>query len=101
MGEDKALNQTEINLKTYFTVTVEEMMNYVGCNYIVMSKGLNLHQPKIIKRIKEKLGPVIKKLPVKTTTSTAGYMVGGMKEGDVGVTNEEQSKLSSGVGFCG
>ena len=38
---------------------------------------------------------------MKTTPSTEGYTVGGMKEGDVGVTNEEQSKFSSGVGFCG
>ena len=27
MGENKALDQTEIDLKTYFTMTVEEMMN--------------------------------------------------------------------------
>ena len=43
MGEEIAFDQTEKELKTYFTVTFEEMMNYVGCDYIVMSKGLNLH----------------------------------------------------------
>ena len=57
MGEEKALDQTTINLKNYFTVTVEEMMNYVG------------------------------------------YTVGGIKEGDVRVTEEEQSKYSSDLGF--
>ena len=55
MGEDKALDQTEIDLKTYFTMTIVEMMNYVGCNYIVTSKGLHLHQLKLITRIEENL----------------------------------------------
>ena len=80
MGEEKALDQTEKDLKTNFTVTVEEMMNYVGCDYIVTSKGLNLHQPKLIQRIKEKFGPEIEKFPVKNTPTTAGKTIGGMKE---------------------
>ena len=57
MGEEKALDQTEKDLNINFTVTVEEMMNYMGCDYIVKSKGLNLNQPKLIQRIKEKFGP--------------------------------------------
>ena len=47
-------------------MTIDEMMNYVGCDYIVTSKGLHIHQPKLIKRIKEKFGPEIEKFPVKT-----------------------------------
>ena len=78
----------KIDLKTYFTVTVEEMMNYVGCNFIVTSKGMQLHQPKLIKRTKEKLSLEIDKLLVKTTPDTAGYTVGRMNEGDVGITKD-------------
>ena len=64
------------------------MMNYLGCNYIVMSKSLNLHQPKLIKRSKVKFVPEIDKLPVNSTPATAGYTVGGIKEGDTRVTEE-------------
>ena len=60
-----------------------------------------MHQPKLIMRIKEKFGKEIEGLPVKTTPATAGYTVGGIKDGDIGITKEEQSKFSSGVGFCG
>ena len=101
MGEEKALDQMTIDLKTYFTVKVEDMMNYVGCNYIVTSKGMQLHQPKLVKRIRYKFGQEIDKFPVKTTPATEGYTVGGMKEGDVEGTKDDQSKFSSGVGFCG
>ena len=66
-------------MKINFTVKVEDMMNYMGCDYIVMLKGLNLHWPKLIQRIKEKFGPEIDKLPVKTMPATSGCRVGGMK----------------------
>ena len=44
-------------MKINLTVKVEDMMNYVGCDYIVTLKGLNLHWPKLIQRIKEEFGP--------------------------------------------
>ena len=78
------------------------MINYVGCDYIVMLQGLNLHWPKLIQRIKKKFGPEIDKFPVKTMPAISGCRVeGGMKEGDVAITNDEQSNFLSGVCFCG
>lgn len=56
MGKEKVLDKKEKDLKTYFTVTEEEKFNYVGCDYIVTSKGI--------------------------TPTTAGYKVGGINEGD-------------------
>ena len=64
-------------------------------------KRINLHQPKLIQRIKEKFTDELKDLPKKSTPATAGYTVGQMKEGDQGITQGEQSKFASGVGFCG
>ena len=81
MGEDAALNKTEEDLNKYFTVTVEELKNYVGCDYLVTKKGINLHQPQLIQRIKEKFADELKDLPMKSTPATAGYTVGQMKEG--------------------
>ena len=66
-------------MKINFTVKVEDRMNYVGWDYIVMLKGLNLHWPKLIQRIKDKFGPEIDKLPVKTMPATSGCTVGGWK----------------------
>ena len=51
-------------MKTDFTVTEEEKLNYVGCDYIVTSKGI--------------------------TMATTGYTEGGIKEGDERVTDEER-----------
>ena len=40
MGKEKVLDKTEKDLKTYCTVTEEEMLNYEGCEYIMTSKGI-------------------------------------------------------------
>ena len=90
IGEDTALNKTGEDLKKYFMVTVGEIKNYVGCNYLVTKKGINLHQPKLIQRIKEKFADELKDLPTKSTPATAGYTVGKMKEGDQVITQGEK-----------
>ena len=75
------------------------MKIYVGCDYLVTKKGINLHQPNLIQRIKKKFTDELKDLPTKSTPATAGYKVGKIKEVDQGITQGEQSKFASGVGF--
>ena len=73
MGKEKVLVEAEKDLKTNFTVTEVEMLNYVGCDYIVTSNGI--------------------------TPATAGYTERGIKEGDERVADKGQSQYTSGVGF--
>ena len=62
------------------------MLNYVGCDYLVTKKGINLHQPKLIQRSKENFLEELNDLPWKSKPATEGYTVGQIKDGDQGIS---------------
>ena len=73
-----------------FTVTTEELNEYVGCKYIKTPKDLLLHQGRLIEKIEERLGERFKSLERYETPLSPGYTAGKPKEGDLLLNPEEQ-----------
>jgi hypothetical protein len=73
MGEKEAIISTSQALSKHFSVKVTSMDAYVGCSYIDTEGGLLLHQPRLLKRLRDKFGSVVSKLPVYNTPLATGY----------------------------
>lgn len=96
IGEEPAMQDLETQLKKYFTVTVTDMNEYIGCTYVKTLKGLLVHQPRLLKRMREKFGDKVSNLKKTETPLRAGYVTKNLEEGEE-LNPNEQTEYQSGV----
>jgi hypothetical protein len=77
------------------------MENYVGCNIIENEEQdtIWIHQPKLIKHLKEQFGDLVKDFKHHTTPASPKSIICRPQQGDVLTSATDQTKCRSGVGM--
>ena len=105
LGTPRALKKLLKDLKqTEFTFTVEHTLkDYLSCEIEETRKGLWLGQPHMMKKLNDKFGDEVSKLPTYRTPGTPNMRLSKPDEEEKMVDQEEQSLYRTGVGmlmFC-
>ena len=102
IGHRQDIDDTIQLIKIVFTITVEGGVNdFLGCS--ILRRGKDpicwLHQPHLIKKLREKFTQHIGKKKVKLTPGTPRKIIKRCKEDDPTILNKEMQELyQSGVG---
>jgi hypothetical protein len=77
------------------------MENFVGCNIIKKEEQdtIWIHQPKLIKHLKEQFGDLVKDIKHHTTPASPKSFIVRPQQGDVLILATDQTQYRSGVGM--
>jgi Reverse transcriptase (RNA-dependent DNA polymerase) len=87
--------------KTFVVKDLGKMETFVGCQIIENDKRdtIWLHQPKLLKHLKEQFGELVSKVKPVTTPAAPRTIIVRPEKGDTLISATDQSKFRSGVGM--
>ena len=87
--------------KTFVVKDLGKMETFVGCQIIEnpQKDTVWLHQPKLLKHLKEQFGPLVANLKPVNTPASPRTNIGRPEKGDTLISATDQHKFRSGVGM--
>jgi Reverse transcriptase (RNA-dependent DNA polymerase) len=87
--------------KTFIVKDLGKMEDFIGCNIIENEERdtIWIHQPKLIKHLKEQFGDLVKDIKHHTTPASPKSIICRPQQGDVLILATDQTKYRSGVGM--
>ena len=87
-------------LKKHFIVKdLGKMETFVGCKIIEHQNMTLIHQPKLIKHLKEQFGELVQNMKTYTTPAAPKTIITRPGKGELLISPQDQTKFRSGVGM--
>ena len=102
LGHPKAVENAIHMIKDHFNLTIEpNLMDYLSCEirFDRLKEKAWLGQPHLIKNLDKKFGEMVKSGQTYRTPGTPGLGIIRPKEGDLTISEEDQTLYRSGVGM--
>jgi hypothetical protein len=101
VGDEKAITQTIKDLEAEgFTLKVEnDLTDYLSCEIKLDRKKKRgwIHQPHLIKKLRDKFGTMVKDMPIYATPGSPHHVI--VRKVEQKISEDEQSTYRSGVGM--